>query len=187
MHLALPQRTPSWPYEHGVVRAREVLRDDERPRPPRLLTHGPRGFPDSPLPRPVGAPSVEAELDTIRTAPADTVRAGVRERYAGTQDHPFVRPYGDGPEGACAMLAEAYVAYWKARWGGALGRRAGAALARRAPARRPPHRRRARRPAGPRPEHGFAAPLGARRPPESPSAAACLSRRPAVSSQPPAV
>ncbi|MFE7482277.1 hypothetical protein [Streptomyces sp. NPDC057552] len=120
MHLALPQRTPSWPYEHGVVRARGVLRDDERTRPPRRLTHGPRGFPDSPLPRPVGAPSVEAELDTIRTAPADTVRAGVRERYAGTQDHPFVRPYGDGPEGACATLAEAYVAYWKARWGGAL-------------------------------------------------------------------
>ncbi|MFJ1593691.1 hypothetical protein ACIOD0_26105 [Kitasatospora albolonga] len=134
MHLALPQRTPSWPYEHGVVRAREVLRDDERTRPPRRLTHGPRGFPDFPLPRPVGAPSVEAELDTIRTAPADTVRAGVRERYAGTQDHPFVRPYVDGPEGACAMLAEAYVAYWE----GALGRCAGAALARRASARRPP-------------------------------------------------
>ncbi|MFC9033903.1 helix-turn-helix domain-containing protein [Streptomyces arboris] len=113
LHLALPHRTPSWPYEEWAGRAREVLRDDERTRPLRLLTHGPHGFPDFLLPRPAGAASVDAELDIVRSTPAHVVRAGVREHYAGMEDHPFVRPYLDDPEAACATLAEAYAAYWE--------------------------------------------------------------------------
>ncbi|WP_432151428.1 helix-turn-helix domain-containing protein [Streptomyces sp. bgisy029] len=113
MHLALPHRTPSWQYEEWAGRAREVLRDDERTWPLRLLTHGPYSFPDFLLPRPVGAASVEAELEIVRATGADVVRAGVREHYAGMEDHPFVRPYVDDPEAACAALADAYAAYWE--------------------------------------------------------------------------
>lgn len=112
LHLALPHRTPSWPYEPWVVRAREVLRDDERTLPLRLLTHGPHNFPDFALPRPSGATSVEADLDVVRATPAAAVRAGIRRHYAGLEEHPYVQPYVKDPEAACAALADAYAAYW---------------------------------------------------------------------------
>lgn len=59
MYLAGPARVPSWPYGEWVVRAREVLRDDERTRPLRLLTHGPYSFPDFLLP---GCPAGRCRL-----------------------------------------------------------------------------------------------------------------------------
>ncbi|WP_329209672.1 helix-turn-helix domain-containing protein [Streptomyces sp. NBC_00683] len=112
MHLARAHRVPSWPYEAWVVRAREVLKEDDRTRPLRLLSEGPTGFPDFLLPKPIGASSVEAELDLIRATPAGVVRAGIAEHYAGLEDHPYVRPYLDDPEAACGSLADAYAAYW---------------------------------------------------------------------------
>ena len=112
LHLAKPHRHPSRPYADWVVRAREVLREDDRTHPLRLLIDGPHQFPDFMLPRPVGAASVEAELDSVRATPVGVVRAGVAEHYAGMEDHPDVRPYLDDPEAACGALAEAYAAYW---------------------------------------------------------------------------
>ncbi|MCX5141129.1 helix-turn-helix transcriptional regulator [Streptomyces sp. NBC_00338] len=113
LHLTMPHRTPSRPYEEWVVRAREVLREDDRTHALRLLIDGPNTFPDFLLPRPVGATSVEAELETVRTTPADVVRAGIAEHYAGLEDHPRIRPYVVDPEAACADLADAYTAYWE--------------------------------------------------------------------------
>ncbi|ROQ67987.1 hypothetical protein EDD93_2438 [Streptomyces sp. 840.1] len=105
LHLAMPHRAPSLPYQEWVVRAREVLREDERTHALRLLTGGPLSFPDFLLPRPVGATSIDAELETVRATPTDVVRAEVAEHYAGFEDHPGIRPYLMDPEGACAALA----------------------------------------------------------------------------------
>ncbi|MFI6861739.1 ArsR/SmtB family transcription factor [Streptomyces sp. NPDC050421] len=113
LHLAMPHRTPSRPYEEWVVRAREVLREDTRTEPLRLLIDGPHDFPDFLLPRPVGATSVEAELETVRATPAGVVRAGVAEHYPGLEDDPRIRPYLVDPEAACSALADAYAAYWE--------------------------------------------------------------------------
>ncbi|MFE7324220.1 ArsR/SmtB family transcription factor [Streptomyces sp. NPDC057565] len=113
LHLAKPHRTPSWPYEKWVGRAREVLREDDRTAALRLLTDGPLSFPDFLLPRPVGASSVETELDIIRATPPEVVRAGVEEHYPGLEDHPRIRPYLADPEAACAALADSYAAYWE--------------------------------------------------------------------------
>lgn len=113
LHLAMPHRIPSRPYEEWVARAREVLREDERTDALRLLIDGPNGFPDFLLPRPVGATSVEAELETVRATPADVVRAGIAEHYPALEDHPRIRPYLVDPEAACSALADAYAAYWE--------------------------------------------------------------------------
>ncbi|WNI30956.1 helix-turn-helix domain-containing protein [Streptomyces sp. ITFR-6] len=113
LHLALPHRALSLPYQDWVVRAREVLREDDRTHALRLLTDGLLSFPDFLLPRPVGATSIEAELETVRATPADVVRAGVAEHYAGLEDHPQIRPYLANPEAACGALADAYAAYWE--------------------------------------------------------------------------
>ncbi|MET4644805.1 helix-turn-helix domain-containing protein [Streptomyces sp. NBC_01550] len=113
LHLARPHRTPSWPYEEWAVRAREVLREDDRTAALQLLVDGPASFPDFLLPVPVGASSIETELDTIRATPPEVVRAGVEEHYPGLEDHPRIRPYLDDPEAACAALADAYLAYWE--------------------------------------------------------------------------
>ncbi|MGC4947248.1 hypothetical protein ACLQ2N_13760 [Streptomyces sp. DT224] len=75
LHLAMPHRHPSRPYEEWVVRAREVLREDDRTHALRLLIDGPHQFPDFMLPRPVGATAIEKELDAVRITPADVVRA----------------------------------------------------------------------------------------------------------------
>ncbi|WP_326814609.1 ArsR/SmtB family transcription factor [Streptomyces sp. NBC_01763] len=113
LHLARPHRTPSWPYEEWAVRARGVLREDDRTAALQLLVDGPANFPDFLLPLPVGASSVETELDTIRATPPEVVRAGVEEHYPGLEGHPRIRPYLDDPEAACAALADAYAAYWE--------------------------------------------------------------------------
>ncbi|WP_392671453.1 ArsR/SmtB family transcription factor [Streptomyces sp. LN785] len=113
LHLIKPHRTPSWPYEEWAVRARKVLREDDRTAALRLLIDGRTNFPDFLLPRPVGASSVETELDIIRATPPEAVRAGIQEHYAGLEDHPRIRPYLDDPEEACAALADAYAAYWE--------------------------------------------------------------------------
>ena len=113
IQLAGPHRTPSWPYESWVGRAREVLSEDDRTHALRLLIDGPNGFPDFMVPKPCGASSIEAELDVVRDTPADVVRAGITEHYADLAGHPWVRPYLDDPEAACAALADAYAAYWE--------------------------------------------------------------------------
>ncbi|MGW1225052.1 helix-turn-helix domain-containing protein [Streptomyces sp. NPDC001478] len=113
LHLLMPHRTPSWPYEEWAAQARTVLREDDRTEPLKLLIDGPDQFPDFMLPRPCGATSVETELDAIRATPADIVREGVAEHYAELEDHPLIRPYLTDPEAACADLADAYAAYWE--------------------------------------------------------------------------
>ncbi|MFE7709276.1 hypothetical protein ACFU6I_26530 [Streptomyces sp. NPDC057486] len=90
-----------------------MLREDDRTAALRLLTDGQPSFPDFLLPRPVGASSVETELDIIRATPPEVVRAGGEEHYPGLEDHPRIRPYLADPEAACAALADSCAAYWE--------------------------------------------------------------------------
>ncbi|GAA3394047.1 helix-turn-helix domain-containing protein [Streptomyces roseoviridis] len=113
LHLALPSRNPSWPYQEWVGPAREVWREDDRLRPLRdLLAHRP-GVSDVLLPRPVGTADVYEELDLLRATDPALVRARIADCYAGLEDAPFLRPYLTDPEAACAALADAYAAWWE--------------------------------------------------------------------------
>ncbi|AZQ36441.1 transcriptional regulator [Streptomyces cyaneochromogenes] len=113
LHLAMPHRSPSWPYQKWVVRAREVIREDDRIAPLRALMEGPLHFPDFMLPQPIGTTSIEQELEIVRRTPPEVVRAQLTEHYPGMDDHPLVRPYLEDPEASCAALADAYAAYWE--------------------------------------------------------------------------
>ncbi|MCL8013819.1 helix-turn-helix domain-containing protein [Streptomyces sp. AS02] len=113
LHLAMPHRSPSWPYQKWVVRAREVIREDDRIAPLRALMEGPLHFPDFMLPQPIGTTSIEQELEIVRRTPPEVVRAQLTEHYPGMDDHPLVRPYLEDPRAACAALADAYAAYWE--------------------------------------------------------------------------
>ncbi|MGP9019496.1 ArsR/SmtB family transcription factor [Streptomyces sp. BR1] len=113
LHLLRPQRRPSWPYQEWAVRAREVVREDERVRPLRQLLDGPLNFPDFILPQPTGTHSVYEETAQVRATPSEVVRTQLAEHYPDLDEHPLVRPYREDPEAACAALADAYEAYWE--------------------------------------------------------------------------
>ena len=114
MHLALPRRHPSWPYQEWVGQAREVWREDDRLRPLwDLFADGRYEVSDFLLPRPVGTVHVQEELDLLRATDPAFVREQVAVCYPGMADAPFVQPYLKDPEAACAALADAYAAYWE--------------------------------------------------------------------------
>ncbi|MFB7517412.1 ArsR/SmtB family transcription factor [Streptomyces sp. NPDC056144] len=114
MHLALPHRRPSWPYQAWVGQAREVWREDDRLRPLwRLLEEGPGEVSDFLLPRPVGTVHVHEELAALRATDPAFVREQVEVCYPGLTDAPFLQPYLEDPEAACAALADAYAAWWE--------------------------------------------------------------------------
>ncbi|MFE5592430.1 ArsR/SmtB family transcription factor [Streptomyces sp. NPDC056549] len=114
MHLALPQRHPSWPYQEWVGQAREVWREDDRLRPLwDLFAEGRYDVSDFLLPRPFGTVHVHEELAALRATDPEFVRAQVAVCYPGMADAPFVQPYLKDPEAACAALADAYAAYWE--------------------------------------------------------------------------
>ncbi|MCP3820268.1 helix-turn-helix domain-containing protein [Streptomyces sp. A3M-1-3] len=95
------------------MRAREVIREDERVAPLRELLAGPYSFPDFMLPLPPGTTSIEAELDLVRSTSPEVVRAQLAAHCPGMADHPLVQPYVTDPEAAYAALADAYAAYWE--------------------------------------------------------------------------
>ncbi|MFE2556623.1 ArsR/SmtB family transcription factor [Streptomyces sp. NPDC059352] len=114
MHLALPHRRPSWPYQEWVGQAREVWREDDRLRPLwDLFAEGRFQVSDFLLPRPVGTVDVHEELDLLRATDPEFVREQVAVCYPGMADAPFVQPYLKDPEAACAALADAYRSYWE--------------------------------------------------------------------------
>ncbi|MFE7549231.1 ArsR/SmtB family transcription factor [Streptomyces gardneri] len=114
MHLALPWRRPSWPYQEWVGQAREVWREDDRLRPLwELFAEGRYDVSDFLLPRPFGTVHVHEELAALRDTDPEFVRAQVAACYPGMADAPFVQPYLKDPEAACAALADAYAAYWE--------------------------------------------------------------------------
>lgn len=61
--------------------------------------------------RPSGAGHPPSGPDTVRTTPPGVVRAGAGERCPERADHPHFCSYLDGPEAACAALADVYAAY----------------------------------------------------------------------------
>ncbi|MEV5972962.1 helix-turn-helix domain-containing protein [Streptomyces sp. NPDC051921] len=114
LHLQLPWRNPSWPYQEWVGHARAVWREDERLRPLReLFVEGRYEVSDFLLPRPVGTPDVYEELDLLRATDPAFVRAQAAVCYPGMADEPFLRPYLTDPQAACAALADAYAAWWE--------------------------------------------------------------------------
>ncbi|MEU9865735.1 helix-turn-helix domain-containing protein [Streptomyces sp. NPDC047971] len=114
LHLALPWRQPSWPYQEWVAGARRVWREDERLAPLRdLLAEGRYEVSDFLLPRPVGTVNVHEELDQLRSTDPEFVRAQAAVCYPGMADEPFLRPYLEDPRAACAALADAYAAWWE--------------------------------------------------------------------------
>ncbi|KQX09315.1 transcriptional regulator [Streptomyces sp. Root431] len=114
MHLALPHRHPSWPYQEWVGQAREVWREDDRLRPLwDLFAVGRAVDSDFLLPRPFGTVNVHEELAALRGTAPEFVREQVAVCYPGMADAPFVQPYLKDPEAACAALADAYEAYWE--------------------------------------------------------------------------
>ncbi|MGW8356053.1 ArsR/SmtB family transcription factor [Streptomyces wedmorensis] len=114
MHLALPHRHPSWPYQQWVGQAREVWREDDRLRPLwDLFADGRYGVSDFLLPRPFGTVHIHEELAALRATDPAFVRAQVAACYPGMAEAPFVQPYLKDPEAACAALADAYAAYWE--------------------------------------------------------------------------
>ncbi|MEV8590278.1 helix-turn-helix domain-containing protein [Streptomyces sp. NPDC051180] len=114
MHLALPWRHPSWPYREWVGQAREVWREDDRLRPLwDLFAQGRYDVSDFLLPRPFGTVHVHEELAALRSTDPVFVREQVAACYPGMADAPFLRPYLEDPEAACAALADAYAAYWE--------------------------------------------------------------------------
>ena len=114
MHLARPARNPSWPYQQWGGRARQVWREDDRLRPLwDLFAEGRYEVSDFLLPRPVGTVHVHEELDLLRATDPEFVRAQAAVCYPGMADAPFLRPYLEDPEAACAALADAYAAYWE--------------------------------------------------------------------------
>ncbi|MFD0153461.1 ArsR/SmtB family transcription factor [Streptomyces sp. NPDC055721] len=114
MHLALPHRHPSWPYQEWVGQAREVWREDDRLRPLwDLFAEGRGEVSDFLLPRPFGTVNVHEELAALRATDPEFVREQVAVCYPGMADQPFVQPYLKDPEAACAKLADAYEAYWE--------------------------------------------------------------------------
>ncbi|MFB7860447.1 hypothetical protein [Streptomyces sp. NPDC056069] len=87
LHLQLPWRTPSWPYQEWVGHARAVWREDERLRPLRdLLAEGRYDVSDFLLPRPVGTPDVYEELDLLRATDPAFVREQAAACYPGMAD-----------------------------------------------------------------------------------------------------
>ena len=67
MHLALPHRHPSWPYQEWVGQAREVWREDDRtPAAVGPVRRRAGEVSDFLLPRPVGTVHVQEELDPLR-------------------------------------------------------------------------------------------------------------------------
>ncbi|MFF5975326.1 ArsR/SmtB family transcription factor [Streptomyces sp. NPDC012769] len=114
LHLQLPARSPSWPYQEWVGRAREVWREDDRLRPLwDLFADGRYEVSDFLLPRPVGTPDVHEELDLLRATDPAFVRAQAAVCYPGMADEPFLRPYLTDPQAACAALADAYAVWWE--------------------------------------------------------------------------
>ncbi|WP_406059573.1 helix-turn-helix domain-containing protein [Streptomyces sp. NBC_01077] len=114
MHLALPHRRPSWPYQEWVGQAREVWREDDRLRPLwDLFAEERYVVSDFLLPRPVGTVHVQEELALLRATDPAFVREQAAVCYPGMADAPFLRPYLKDPEAACAALADAYGAYWE--------------------------------------------------------------------------
>ncbi|MEU8617985.1 helix-turn-helix domain-containing protein [Streptomyces sp. NPDC048623] len=114
LHLQLPGRSPSWPYQEWVGHARAVWREDDRLRPLwELFTQSPGEFSDFLLPRPIGTPDVYEELDLLRATEPAAVRAHAAYYYPGLAEAPFLRPYLTDPEAACAALADAYAAWWE--------------------------------------------------------------------------
>ncbi|MET9377687.1 ArsR/SmtB family transcription factor [Streptomyces sp. NPDC003035] len=114
VHLALPRRNPSWPYQEWVGPAREVWRQDDRIAPLRALVEElPPDVSDFLLPRPVGTVHVHEELDLLRATDPEFVREQVAVCYPGLADHSSVQPYLRDPAAACAALADAYAAYWE--------------------------------------------------------------------------
>ncbi|WP_225798934.1 helix-turn-helix domain-containing protein [Streptomyces sp. NK15101] len=114
MHLALPHRHPSWPYQEWVGRAREVWREDDRLRPLwQLFGVGRRETSDFLLPRPFGTVHVHEELAALRATDPGFVREQAAVCYPGMEDAPFLQPYLRDPEAACAALADAYAAFWE--------------------------------------------------------------------------
>lgn len=114
MHLALPHRRPSWPYQEWVGQAREVWREDDRLRPLwDLFAEGRYDVSDFLLPRPFGTAHVHEELAALRSTDPEFVRAQVAVCYPGMAEAPFVQPYLRDPQAACAALADAYAAYWE--------------------------------------------------------------------------
>ncbi|MFE5912333.1 ArsR/SmtB family transcription factor [Streptomyces wedmorensis] len=114
MHLALPHRHPSWPYQQWVGQAREVWREDDRLRPLwDLFADGRYGVSDFLLPQPFGTVHIHEELAALRATDPAFVRAQVAACYPGMAEAPFVQPYLKDPEAACAALADAYAAYWE--------------------------------------------------------------------------
>ncbi|MGW0119054.1 helix-turn-helix domain-containing protein [Streptomyces sp. NPDC003327] len=113
MHLALPGRHPSWPYQEWVGHAREAWREDDRLRPLwDLFAEGRYEVSDFLLPRPVGTVDVRDELDLLRATDPEFVRAQAAVCYPHLLDAPFLAPYLNDPEAACGALADAYEAYW---------------------------------------------------------------------------
>ncbi|WP_128984373.1 ArsR/SmtB family transcription factor [Streptomyces roseicoloratus] len=114
LHLQLPQRNPSWPYQEWVGHAREVWREDDRLRPLwDLLAEGRYEVSDFLMPRPVGTVDVYEELDLLRATDPDVVREQAAVCYPGMAEEPFLRPYLTDPQAACAALADAYAAWWE--------------------------------------------------------------------------
>lgn len=114
LHLQLPGRSPSWPYQEWVGHARAVWREDDRLRPLwELITQGPGEFSDFLLPQPVGTPDVYEELDLLRATEPAAVRALADHYYPGLAEAPFLRPFLTDPEAACGALADAYAAWWE--------------------------------------------------------------------------
>ncbi|MEU7029416.1 helix-turn-helix domain-containing protein [Streptomyces sp. NPDC046275] len=114
LHLQLPGRTPSWPYQEWVGHARAVWREDDRLRPLwELVTQGPGELSDFLLPRPIGTPDVYEELDLLRATEPAAVRDFAAYYYPDLMEAPFLRPYLTDPEAACAALADAYAAWWE--------------------------------------------------------------------------
>ncbi|MEU6880161.1 helix-turn-helix domain-containing protein [Streptomyces sp. NPDC046712] len=114
LHLTLPWRRPSWPYQEWVVGAREVWREDERLAPLwDLLAEGRYEVSDFLLPRPVGTVNIHEELAQLRSTDPEFVRAQAAVCYPGMADEPFLQPYLKDPQAACAALADAYAAWWE--------------------------------------------------------------------------
>ncbi|MFD0367200.1 ArsR/SmtB family transcription factor [Streptomyces sp. NPDC059071] len=114
LHLQLPQRNPSWPYQEWVGHAREVWREDDRLRPLwDLFAEGRYEVSDFLMPRPVGTADVHEELDLLRSTDPAFVRAQAAVCYPGMAEASFLRPYLTDPQAACAALADAYAAWWE--------------------------------------------------------------------------
>ncbi|MCX2182255.1 helix-turn-helix domain-containing protein [Streptomyces sp. SKN60] len=114
LHLQLPGRSPSWPYQEWVGHARAVWREDDRLRPLwELFAQSAGEFTDFLLPQPVGTPDVYEELDLLRATEPAAVRALADYYYPGLAEAPFLRPFLTDPEAACGALADAYAAWWE--------------------------------------------------------------------------